>query len=78
MMKLEKRHGEPKQLQGLGAVTVKKVICKTNSDWTACAPRDVDSYFLVSINLAHSDVTIDIPTQKSLLQDVKLCANPSL
>ena len=33
--------------------------------------------FLVSINLAHSDITIDVLTQKSLLQDVKLCTNPS-
>ena len=29
--------------------------------------------FLVSFNLAHSDITIDISTQKSLLQDVELC-----
>ena len=33
--------------------------------------------FLVSIYLAHSDITIDVSTQKSLLQDVKLCTNPS-
>ena len=26
--------------------------------------------FLVSINLAHSDITIDVSTQKSLLEDV--------
>ena len=33
--------------------------------------------FLVSINLAHCDITIDNWTQKSLIQDVKLCTNPS-
>ena len=40
--------------------------------WTTCAPRDVE----VSINLAHSDVTIDVSTQKSLPPDVKLCTSP--
>ena len=33
--------------------------------------------FLASINLAHYDITIDVSTQKSLLQGVKLCANSS-
>ena len=33
--------------------------------------------FLVSIDLAHSNITIDVSTQKSLLQDVKLWSNPS-
>ena len=35
---------------------------KTNSDWMACTLVDVDSYCLVSTNLAQSDITI-----KSLL-----------
>ena len=37
-------------VRGFSAVTVnQKGMYKTNSDWTACAPRDADSYFF-SIN----------------------------
>ena len=51
-------------------------VNKINSDWTACVMQDVDSY-VFGINLfAHSDITIDVLTQKSLLQDVKLYTNP--
>ena len=74
-----KRHGEPNNVRLLSAVTVRqKVIYKTNSDWPACVALDVDSYFLVSLNLAHSYITINVSTQKSLFkQNVQLCTNPS-
>ena len=31
--------------------------------------------FIVSVNVAHSDVAIDVSTQKSALQDIKLGTN---
>ena len=47
---INKKARRTNDIQGLSAVTVNwKVIYKTNSDWTVCAPLDVDSYFF-SIN----------------------------
>ena len=67
-----KKHKEPNDVQGLSAVTVssKSNVQDQHSNWTMCAPLDVDSYYSVSINPAHSDITINISSQKEPSSDI--------
>ena len=66
----------PRKFNPQNIVTTKNctftVLCKTDMTGPR-TPRDVDSYLSVSLNSAHSGVTIDVSTQK----ETPLCAGLS-
>ena len=74
----EKSYGEPTTFRDLvQSQSIKKQYTKSIVTGPHAHNKMLTVTFLVSIYLAHSDITIDISTQNSLLQDVKMCTNPS-